>query len=241
MLIRWANVTPDEQRGLQSTCHDLPRLPALMTASRPPRNRARRPYHQHGQGVVSRALPHLMERVLDPALPETALSLIERAARDWRQQVLDDLGGLDAVSATKRALLDAATGSMILLASLDAYVFALAGQGGLANRKHRRVFPVVLDRMRVADGLGGNFRPSASTASSVRPSTSAPTCPSAGPRPLRRALGAGKDERIAALTMTPTTRTTRGHEATQASWTACRPSRRPQPRPRPTGAPPRPP
>jgi hypothetical protein len=43
---------------------------------------------------------------------------------------------------------------MILLASLDAYVFELAGQGGLANRKHRRVFPVVLDRMRVADGLG---------------------------------------------------------------------------------------
>jgi hypothetical protein len=80
-----------------------------------------------------------MERVLDPALPETVLSLVERAARDWRQQVLDDLGGLDAVSATKRALLDAATGSMILLASLDAYVFELAGQGGLANRKHRRV------------------------------------------------------------------------------------------------------
>ena len=94
-----------------------------------------------------------MERVLDPALPETALSLVERAARDWRQQVLDDLGGLDAVSATKRALLDAATGSMILLASLDAYVFELAGQGGLANRKHRRVFPVVLDRMRVSDPL----------------------------------------------------------------------------------------
>jgi hypothetical protein len=102
---------------------------------------------------VSRALPHLMQRVLDPALPETALSLVERAARDWRQQVLDDLGGLDAVSATKRALLDAATGSMILLASLDAYVFELAGQGGLTNRKHRRVFPVVLDRMRVADSL----------------------------------------------------------------------------------------
>lgn len=95
-----------------------------------------------------------MRRVLDPALPETALSLVDRAARDWRQHVLDDLGGLDAASATKRALLDAATGSMILLASLDAYVLERAGQGGLANRKHRRVFPVVLDRMRVTDGLG---------------------------------------------------------------------------------------
>jgi hypothetical protein len=124
-----------------------------MTPPRSTQNQARRPYHQHGQGIISRALPHLMERVLDPGLSETVLSPVERAARDWRQQVLDDLGGLDAVSATRRALLDAATGSMILLASLDAYVFELAGQGGLANRKHRRVFPVVLDRMRVADGL----------------------------------------------------------------------------------------
>jgi hypothetical protein len=124
-----------------------------MTAPRSPQNQARRAYHQHGQGIVSRALPHLMERVLDPGLSETVLSPVERAARDWRQQVLDDLGGLPAVSATRRALLDAATGSMILLASLDAYVFELAGQGGLANRKHRRVFPVVLDRMRIADGL----------------------------------------------------------------------------------------
>jgi hypothetical protein len=124
-----------------------------VTSSRSPRNRARRPYHQHGQGIVSRALPHLMARVIDPHLPTESLSPVERAARDWRQQVLDDLGGLDAVPATKRALLDAATGSMILLASLDAYVFELAGQGGLTNRKHRRVFPVVLDRMRVADGL----------------------------------------------------------------------------------------
>jgi hypothetical protein len=124
-----------------------------MTAPRRPRDQAHRPYHQHGQGIVSRALPHLMARVVDPHLPTESLSPVEQAARDWRQQVLDDLGGLDAVSATRPALLDAATGSMILLASLDAYVFELAGQGGLANRKHRRVFPVVLDRMRVADGL----------------------------------------------------------------------------------------
>jgi hypothetical protein len=68
-----------------------------------------------------------MARVVDPHLPTESLSPVERTARDWRQQVFDDLGGLDAVSAAKRALLDAATGSMILLASLDAYVFELAG------------------------------------------------------------------------------------------------------------------
>jgi hypothetical protein len=110
--------------------------------SRPPSNRHVRPYHRSGAHVVAKAAPYLVERVKDPSVPDDVLTPVERAAPDWRRQVLDDLGGLDAVSATKRALLDAATGSMILLASLDAYVFELAGQGGLANRKHRRVFPV---------------------------------------------------------------------------------------------------
>jgi hypothetical protein len=121
--------------------------------ARSPSNRHARPYHRSGEHVVAKAAPYLVERVKDPRVADDALTPVERAARDWRRQVLDDLGGLDTVSATRRALLDAATGSMILLASLDAYVFELAGQGGLANRKHRRVFPVVLDRMRVADGL----------------------------------------------------------------------------------------
>jgi hypothetical protein len=48
---------------------------------------------------------------------------------------------------------------MILLASLDAYVFELAGQGGLANRKYRRVFPVVLDRMRIVEGPVRQLQP----------------------------------------------------------------------------------
>jgi len=114
----------------------------MTTPARHRRNRTTRSYHRTGAYPVSRALPFLVERVKDPSAADDALTPVERTARDWRQQVLDDLGGLDA-----------ATGSMILLASLDAYVFELAGQGGLANRKHRRVFPVVLDRMRVADGL----------------------------------------------------------------------------------------
>ena len=42
---------------------------------------------------------------------------------------------------------------MILLASLDAYLFALAARDGLANRRSRRAFAIVADRMRVADSL----------------------------------------------------------------------------------------
>lgn len=55
--------------------------------------------------------------------------------------------------ATKRALLDACTGSWLLLMSLDATVFSLAQLGGLVNRQKRRAFGIVLDRMQVADSL----------------------------------------------------------------------------------------
>lgn len=124
-----------------------------MTSSKPRQNRGRRPYHRSGRIAVARALPHLMERVRDPAISDAALSPVELAAREWRQAVLADLGGADAVPATLAALLDAATGSKILLDSLDRYVFLLAEQDGLVNRRNRRVFAIVADRMRVADGL----------------------------------------------------------------------------------------
>ncbi len=120
-----------------------------MAAKRPP-NRARA-YHRSGEHTVARALPYLLERVADEKLPAEQLTPLEAAARAWRQEAEQDLGG--ALAATKRALLDAAVGSVILLASLDRYVFELAGQGGLVNRRSRRVFPVVESRMRVADGL----------------------------------------------------------------------------------------
>lgn len=70
-----------------------------------------------------------------------------------RRAVLADLGGLDAVPAARRALLDAATGSMIILTSLDRYVFQLASTDGLVNRRSRRVFAIVEQRQRVADSL----------------------------------------------------------------------------------------
>ena len=70
-----------------------------------------RPYHQHGHGVVEKALPYLLGRVKDALIPEEKLSPVERAAREWRLEVLCDLGGAENVTATKMALLDAATGS----------------------------------------------------------------------------------------------------------------------------------
>jgi hypothetical protein len=93
-----------------------------MTAQ-PRRKRVRRrPYLASGHLIVAKAMPFLVERVTDPAVPETALSPLERTVRGWRTEILEDLGG-DTVSAARRAVLDAAVGSKIILSSLDAFLF----------------------------------------------------------------------------------------------------------------------
>jgi hypothetical protein len=117
----------------------------------PRRSRPRRQYHPSGQYAIRQALPEILTRVADPSLPEDQLSPVERAARAWRLEVLQDLG--PAVPATMTALLDAAVGSKIILDSLDRYVFELATTDGLVSRRYRAAFRVVADRMRVADGL----------------------------------------------------------------------------------------
>jgi hypothetical protein len=125
----------------------------MTIPSRPRRNRATRAYHRTGAYPVERALPFLVERVKDPHVADDALTPVERGARAWRGEVLRDLGGPEAVSAAKLALVEAALGTKIVLDSLDRYLFELAGIDGLANRRNRRAYSIVADRMRVADSL----------------------------------------------------------------------------------------
>jgi hypothetical protein len=124
-----------------------------MTAQ-PRRKRVRRrPYLASGHLIVAKAAPYLVERVADLRVPDDALTPVERTVRGWRAEILEDLGG-DTVSAAKRAILDAAVGSKIILSSLDSFLFQLASSGrGMVNRRARYAFRIVNDRMRVADSL----------------------------------------------------------------------------------------
>ena len=120
-------------------------------AARPRRDA--RPYHRSGEHIVAKAMPFLVERVTDPSVPDDVLTPVERTVRGWRDEILEDLGG-DTVSAAKRAILDAAVGSKIILSSLDSFLFQLASSGrGMVNRRARHAFRIVNDRMRVADSL----------------------------------------------------------------------------------------
>ncbi len=125
----------------------------MATQSRRKRVR-RRPYLASGHHIVAKALPLLVERVTDPGVPDERLSPLERAVRGWRDEILMDLGGPETVSAAKRAVLDAAVGSKIILSSLDGFLFELASSGrGMVNRRGRYAYRIVNDRMRVADSL----------------------------------------------------------------------------------------
>jgi hypothetical protein len=104
--------------------------------------------------IIRRALPYLIERIADPAIPDARLTPLERTVRAWRLEVLADLGG-DAASAARCALLDATVGTKLILSSLDAYLFhlATAEDQGMVNRRGRFAFRIVHDRMRVADSF----------------------------------------------------------------------------------------
>jgi len=68
-------------------------------------------------------------------------------------QFLEDHGGSEAIPAALRMLIDAIVGTQVTLASMDRYLFELAANGGLVNRRSRKAFAIVADRMRVADSL----------------------------------------------------------------------------------------
>jgi hypothetical protein len=68
------------------------------------------------------------------------VDLVTPEEEDSHGQVLHDLGGPEAVSAAKRAVVNAVLGTRIMLDSLDRYLFELAAQGGLVNRRNRRAY-----------------------------------------------------------------------------------------------------
>jgi hypothetical protein len=72
------------------------------------------------------------------------------ALKKWRSELVEDLGGQDNISTQQSALVDLAVKSKLLLDSIDAW---LLSQPGLINKRKKALFPVVLQRQQLADGL----------------------------------------------------------------------------------------
>jgi hypothetical protein len=75
---------------------------------------------------------------------------VGKALAEWRAEILQDLGGEEAVSAQCRAVLDVAVTTKLLLGGIDSW---LLRQPSLINACKRCLFPVVLQRQQLADAL----------------------------------------------------------------------------------------
>lgn len=114
-----------------------------MTPPKPPR---KRPYQRHGL----RALQTALKAVGDREGWLEALGEVGDALKAWRKDLVDDLGGEEAVSAQERAVVELAVKTYLLLESVDRWLLA---QPSRVNKSRRQLFAVVLQRQQLVDSL----------------------------------------------------------------------------------------
>jgi hypothetical protein len=103
-----------------------------------------RTYSKHGLTTLKRAVNGLGNRVIDK---RTATG---KALAKWRADLTADLGGDDAISTQRVALIDLAVKSKLLLDSIDTWLLT---RPTLVNVPKRSLIPIVLQRQTLADGL----------------------------------------------------------------------------------------
>src|SRR5438874_10042 len=114
------------------------------------RQERRRPYLKSGIYALRNAVLTLGSRALPPK--STALG---RALHEWREALLADLGGVEAVSTQQLALVDLAVRTKLLADSVDAYELAMSSP---VNRQRRCLHPVVRERQALVGQLQSILR-----------------------------------------------------------------------------------
>jgi len=114
-----------------------------MTDAKPNSGRPRS-YQKHGLSSTKRALKEWGSRAIDQRT-RAGRSLIA-----WREQLIEDLGGIEQVSAQQLTVVELAARTKILLDGIDAWLFE---QPSLVNKRDRKLFAVVKERQQLADSL----------------------------------------------------------------------------------------
>ena len=99
---------------------------------------------RHRLQTLKRVAKELGSRAIDR---RTGLG---KALTRWRQELIADLGGPDAVSTQQRALVDLAVTTKLLIDTIDRWILT---QSTLINARKRALLPVVLQRQQLADSL----------------------------------------------------------------------------------------
>ena len=116
-----------------------------MTARDNGQNRGGRPV-THGITALRRAVDGLGNRVV------SRRTKVGRALWAWRSELLDDLGGIEAVSTQELALVEEAVKTKLILDSVNAWLLM---QPSLIARRTRGVLPAVRDRQALVSTLRG--------------------------------------------------------------------------------------
>ena len=109
-----------------------------------PKPKGGRAYQKHGLTPAKQAIREWGSRAIDNRTRSG------RALKAWREQLIDDLGGIEQVSAQQLTILELAARTKILLDGIDAWLFE---QPSLINKRDRRLFAVVKERQTLADSL----------------------------------------------------------------------------------------
>jgi hypothetical protein len=80
---------------------------------------------------------------------------VGRALSEWRESLVADLGGPDAVSTQQAAIIDLAVRTKLLVDSVDAYVL---GMPSAVNKRSRCLYPVVKERQALVSQLQSLLR-----------------------------------------------------------------------------------
>jgi hypothetical protein len=83
-------------------------------------------------------------------LPAERKEIVRKVWRKWREDLINDLGGKDAISTQQETLIEMAARSKIILDSIDNWIL---GQPTLINSRKKTVLFVVQQRQTIADGL----------------------------------------------------------------------------------------
>ena len=99
---------------------------------------------KHGLYKMKAAFRELGGRAIDQR------TSVGKALNRWRTDLLQDLGGADAVSTQQVAVIELAVRTRLILDSLDAW---LLRQPSLVLARKKTVMPVVMQRQQIADAL----------------------------------------------------------------------------------------
>ena len=147
--LRAAQVEPPNTTGVEQSPVErgdapapLPTTPPERAASKGKRKNQRSGYYRL-KGAVDEALRRGLN-VLDCSTPGG------RALAQWRDSLIADLGGREALTAQQLALVEITTRDKLVLDSVD---YWLTRAPALVNRRKRALFPIVTQRAQLADSL----------------------------------------------------------------------------------------